>query len=176
MLWLNLTVNVRKTMKHLLRQSAAYTIWANQQIFECIGKLSEEQVNQELTSSFSSLKKTIIHMWNAEAIWWQRLKLEEKITVPGEDFTGSFAELTVLVNQQSMYWREWVGGATEMQLRHVFFYRNSKREEFKQPVYELLMHLMNHGTYHRGQLVTMLRQLGVEKIPQTDFVIFCKKK
>ena len=176
MLWLNLTVNVRKTMKQLLRQSAAYTIWANQQMFECISKLSEEQVNQEITSSFSSLRKTIIHMWNAEAIWWQRLKLEEKIVAPGDDFSGSFAELTMQMNQQSIHWREWVDAATETQLRHVFFYRNSKREEFKQPVNELLMHLLNHGTYHRGQLVTILRQLGAEKIPQTDFVVFCRKK
>lgn len=163
-------------MKHLLRQSAAYNIWANQQIFDCIGKLSELQVNQEMVSSFSSLQKTVIHMWNAEAIWWQRLKLEEKIVVPGDDFSGNFTELTALVNKQSILWRDWVDGATEAQMRHVFFYRNSKREEFKQPVYELLLHLMNHGTYHRGQLVTMLRQLGAKEIPQTDFAVFCRKK
>ncbi|MGB4843524.1 MAG: DinB family protein [Ferruginibacter sp.] len=163
-------------MKEVLKQYAAYTIWANQKIFDCMSNLSDEQINQEITSSFPSLSKTILHMWNAEAIWWQRLKLEEKIIVPGDNFTGSFTELIKQVNQQSIIWKEWVDNATETQLQHVFFYRNTKREEFKQPVYELLLHIMNHGTYHRGQLVTMLRQLGVDKIPSTDFTTFCRKK
>jgi len=176
MLYLILKVKIRKTMKQLLQQSAAYTIWANQLIFDCIGTLSEEQIKQEITSSFPSLSKTILHMWDAEVIWWQRLKLVEKIERPGEGFTGNFQELVKLVNQQSKIWKEWVDNATETQLQHVFFYRNTKREEFKQPVYEMLLHLMNHGTYHRGQLVTMLRQLGVEKIPSTDFSTFCRKK
>jgi uncharacterized damage-inducible protein DinB len=43
-------------------------------------------------------------------------------------------------------------------------------------VYQILLHLANHNTYHRGQLVNMLRQLGVEKIPQTDFVVWSRKK
>lgn len=163
-------------MKEVLKQYAAYTIWANQKIFDCMSNLSGELITQEITSSFPSLSKTILHMWNAEAIWWQRLKLEEKIIVPGDNFTGSFTELIKQMNQQSVIWKEWVDNATETQLQHVFFYRNSKREEFKQPVYELLLHIMNHGTYHRGQLVTMLRQLGVDKIPSTDFTTFCRKK
>jgi len=163
-------------MKEILQQSAAYTIWANQKIFDCIANLTEEQTDQEITSSFSSLRKTIVHMWDAESIWWQRIKLVEKIERSSEGFTGGFQELIKQVNHQSMLWKDWVDNATETQLLHVFFYRNSKREEFKQPVYELLLHLMNHGTYHRGQLVTMLRQLGVEKIPSTDFSTFCRKK
>jgi uncharacterized damage-inducible protein DinB len=163
-------------MKDLLQQCAAYTIWANQKMFDCIGLLSEEEVNREIISSFSSLQKTILHMWDAEAIWWQRLKFEERITVPSAGFSGSFSELTKKTQQQSMIWKEWVDNATEVQLNHVFAYQNNKKEQFKQPVYEVLLHLCNHGTYHRGQLVTMLRQLGADKIPATDFVIFCRKK
>jgi uncharacterized damage-inducible protein DinB len=163
-------------MKEILQQCTAYTIWANQKIFDWIANLSEEQIDQEITSSFSSLRKTIVHMWDAEAAWYQRLKLVEKIEVPSAAFTGNFAELVKKVNQQSLTWKEWVDHATEVQLQHVFAYQNSKKEQFKQPVYEMLLHIFNHGTYHRGQLVTMLRQLGVDKIPQTDFIVFCRKK
>lgn len=163
-------------MKHLMQQSAAYTYWANLQLFDCINKLAIDQVDREIISSFPSIRKTIIHMWDAECAWWQRLKLVEKIELPSTDFSGTFQELVKEVNKQTLLWKEWTGKATEAQLRHVFFYRNSKKEEFKQPVYEMLVHLMNHGTYHRGQLVTMLRQLGTESIPQTDFVVFCRKK
>lgn len=163
-------------MKLLLQQCAAYTIWANQKIFDCINSLPEEQINREIASSFSSIRKTVIHMWDAESAWWQRLKLAEKLEMPSEGFTGNFSELAAKLNQQSVNWKDWVDNATEVQLQHVFAYQNSKREQFKQPVYEVLLHLCNHATYHRGQLVTLLRQLGIEKIPQTDFVIFCRKK
>lgn len=163
-------------MKDLLQQCTAYTVWANQKLFDCIGNLPEEKISQEIVSSFSSIQKTVLHMWDAEAIWWQRLKFEERIVVPSADFAGSFAELQKKSQQQSQVWKEWVDNATEVQLQHVFAYQNTKKEQFKQPVYEMLLHLSNHATYHRGQLVTMLRQVGVEKIPQTDFVVFCRKK
>ena len=163
-------------MKQLLQQCAAYTAWANQKIFDCISNLPEEQVDKEIVSSFPSIRKTVIHMWDAEAAWWQRVRLAEKVEIPSEGFTGGFSELLARVSQQSQVWKDCVDNATEAQLQHVFAYRNNKKEEFKQPVYEVLLHVFNHGTYHRGQLVTMLRQLGADKIPQTDFVVFCRKK
>ncbi len=169
-------VKLRKTMKPILQQYAAYTTWANQQLFDCIGTLSEEQIGQEVSSSFPSIKKTALHMLDADSIWWQRLKLAEQIERPSETFSGNFAELSKKLMGQSKLWEEWVHNATETQLSHVFAYQNNKKEQFKQPVYEMLLHIFNHATYHRGQLVTMLRQLGVEKIPGTDFVLFCRKK
>jgi uncharacterized damage-inducible protein DinB len=163
-------------MKQLLQQCAAYTIWANQKIFDCIANLSDDQINRDITSSFSSIHKTVLHMWDAESAWYQRLKLAEKMQMPSADFKGTFSEMVTQLNHQSAVWKEWVDNATEVQLQHVFAYQNSKKEQFKQPVYEMLLHIFNHGTYHRGQLVMMLRQLGVDKIPQTDFSVFCRKK
>ena len=113
-------------------------------------------------------------MWNAESIWWQRLKLLEQIKMPATYFTEDFPELQMQANLQSIQWKEWVSNASELQLQHVFAYQNSKKEQFKQPVFEVLVHLFNHGTYHRGQLVTLLRQLNVQKIPATDFIVFSR--
>ena len=115
-------------------------------------------------------------MWLAEEAWWQRLKLAEQLNLVSEKFEGTLAEMLKKYGQQSADWAQWVDNASEVQLTHVFAYQNSKKEQFKQPVHEMLMHVFNHGTYHRGQLVTMLRQLGIDKIPQTDFVVFCRKK
>jgi uncharacterized damage-inducible protein DinB len=163
-------------MKQLLQQYAAYNIWANQKLFDCISNLSDDQINRDICSSFTSIHKTILHMWYAEEAWWQRLKLVEQLDLSAARFEGSFAELVKRYGQQSSDWAEWVNNATEVQLAHVFAYQNTKKEQFKQPVFEMLMHIFNHGTYHRGQLVTMLRQLGVEKIPPTDFIVYCRKK
>src|SRR5215218_8274972 len=155
-------------MKELFVQYAAYNTWANASLLQLIESLSEEQQKTEIKSSFSSLYKTVLHMLDAESIWWQRIKLQERIDVPSRTFTGSMKELITLSVQQNKQWQEWVGHTNEHGFQHEFIYFNLKKERFKQPVYQMLLHLFNHGTYHRGQLVTMLRQLGIEKIPQTD--------
>ena len=75
-------------MKKVFVQYAAYNVWANQRIADCITKLSEEQVNRVLVSSFTSIYATILHLWDAEAIWWQRLKMQEQLEIPGTAFTN----------------------------------------------------------------------------------------
>jgi len=163
-------------MKELLQQYAAYNIWANKVLFYRISKLPEEKITREIASSFPSVYKTSLHMWQAEDIWWQRLKLVENIAILSETFSGTFTELTVGLARQSQQWKDWVDNATENQLTHVFAYVRNK-EQHKMKVQDMVLHLFNHATYHRGQLVTLLRQLGEEdKIPSTDFSTYCRTR
>lgn len=163
-------------MKEILKQLAAYSYWANQRLLDVIVVLPGEKQKQEIPSSFNSLYSTVLHMWNAESIWWQRMKLQERIIAPIEIFKGGMKDLANELLQQNKQWQEWVNNASDAMLDHVFQYQNSKKEQFKQPTYQMLIHVFNHGTYHRGQLVNMLRQLGIEKIPPTDFIIWSRKK
>lgn len=163
-------------MKELLKELAAYNIWANQKIIDVILLLPEEKQKTEIPSSFKSLYSTLLHMWNAESAWWQRMKLQERIMSPFENFKGSIQELTNDLLQQNRQWQEWVNNAPDAALDHVFQYQNARKEQFKQPIYQMLLHVFNHGTYHRGQLINMLRQLGMEKLPQTDFIVWSRKK
>jgi uncharacterized damage-inducible protein DinB len=163
-------------MKELLSQYAAYNQWANQRLVELINTLDEGKQHQPLVSSFSNLFDTLLHMWNAESAWWQRVKLQERVVVPSETFKGNMLELTLQYQQQNRLWVEWTNNATDVAIEHVIQYYNSKKEYFKQPVWQIMMHVFNHSTYHRGQLVTMLRQLGVEKIPQLDLILFSRNK
>jgi uncharacterized damage-inducible protein DinB len=163
-------------MKETFLQYATYNQWANNGLLTVVLSLSEEQQTAEIKSSFPSLYKTFLHMLDASGIWWQRLKLQEKIERPGETFSGNMQALAAQVQQQDKQWAEWVSGANEHTLKHEFIYYNSRKERFKQPVCQMLLHLFNHNTYHRGQVVTMLRQLGVEKILATDFIVWSRKK
>jgi uncharacterized damage-inducible protein DinB len=165
-----------QTMKELLRQFATYNIWANQKILEVILSLQEEKQKQELPSSFKSLYTTVLHMWDAESIWWQRMKLHERFIVPSENFKGTMQDVCNGLLQQNQQWLDWVSNATDIALEHVFQYQNSKKEQFKQPIYQMILHVFNHGTYHRGQLINILRQLGIEKLPQTDFIVWSRRK
>lgn len=163
-------------MKKLLAQYAAYNVWANQRITDCINNLADDQINKEIKSSFPSLYKTVLHLWDVEAVWWQRMKLQENVQWPGETFTGTILELSQQLMLQSKQWKEWIDLATEAALEHEFIYKNSKKDQFKQPMYEALHHLFNHQTFHRGQIITMLRQVGLEEIPNTDLIAFLRKK
>jgi uncharacterized damage-inducible protein DinB len=162
-------------MKQLLQQYAAYNLWANKKIIETANLLSEEQINTEIVSSFPSVYKTFLHLMEVEYVWWERLKLSEHDT-PSGWFTGDFTELSKKLLELSRQWQEWIESANEVNITHVFAYQNSKKEHFKQPVYEMLLHLFNHQNLHRGQLITMFRQLGLDKIPPTDFIVFSRKK
>ena len=163
-------------MKELLKQYASYNVWASQRLFDLILSLPVEKHAAELPSSFTSLYKTILHMLDAESIWWQRLKLQERIIIPSENFSGDLKELANALTAQSRQWEEWVANASELALDHVFQYADRKGQLFKMPVYQMVHHVFNHGTYHRGQLVNMLRQLGVEKAVSTDFSLWARGK
>jgi uncharacterized damage-inducible protein DinB len=162
-------------MKILLTQLATYHLWANQLLIDRILQLPQELQQKELPGSFPALSKTLLHMLDAESIWWQRMKLQEHVVRPGDHFTGSCADVAKALIQQSKQWQEWVLAAQPHMLDHEFIYRNNRKETFKQPVFQVLVHIFNHGTYHRGQLVSMLRQLQAGNIPATDFIVWSRK-
>ena len=163
-------------MKELLGQYAVYNTWANQKLIECIQGQPEEIAVKEIPSSFKTLQSTLLHMWDAESIWWQRMKLQEGTVAPSTNFKGTTRDVVTALQHQNKLWENWIGNASPAALDHVFMYYSTKGEPFKMPVFQMLMHVFNHGTYHRGQLVNMLRQLGVQKIPQTDFVVWTRSK
>ncbi|HKP31838.1 MAG TPA: DinB family protein [Chitinophagaceae bacterium] len=163
-------------MKELLQQYATYNTWANQKLGDLILSLPPEMQIAEIASSFRSIHHTLLHMLDAESIWWQRIKLQENVIPPSSNFNGDTKELYQLLLQQNKFYEEWVASSSEMALEHVFKYYNTKREPFKVPTFQVLLQIFNHGSYHRGQLVTMLRQLGQTKIPQTDFIVWSRRK
>jgi uncharacterized damage-inducible protein DinB len=163
-------------MKSIIRQLAGYNVWANDMILKTIVPLPAEMHLQKMESSYGSLLDTVMHLADAGSIWWQRLKLSEKLIIPGKDFSGGMNEAAVLLMQQDKQWLDWMTETNERMMEHEFIYLNSKKEQVKQPVYQVLLHVFNHATYHRGQLVNMLRQLGIQKIPATDFTVFTRKK
>jgi uncharacterized damage-inducible protein DinB len=115
-------------------------------------------------------------MWDAESAWWQRMHKHEKVLVPSQNFNPNMKEAINGLLSQSTLWADFAASVTEQELKTPLQYRNIKGEEFSQPLHEILLHVFNHGTYHRGQLVTMLRALGHEgALPPIDFIVWCRK-
>jgi len=165
----------KNKMKQIFEEYAMYNVWANQRMIDTILPLPEETVKRTVASSFSSLHLTLLHLLNTESIWWQRIKLIENVEMPGNE-NNSIQENASGLIMQSKQWKEWIEKSNSAAFEHEFIYRNSKKEQFKQPVYQVLLQLFNHGTYHRGQLVTILRQLEITTIPSTDFIAWSRRK
>ena len=163
-------------MKESILQLSQYNLWANSRLADRILTLPPEHIIQNLSSSFASLRLTMLHMWNAESVWWQRVKLQERIIMPSLEFNGNIQEASAGLMQQDLLWKSWVEHASDISLEHTIQYYNTKKENFKQPVWQIVLHVVNHSTYHRGQLINMLRQVGVEKLPHTDFIYWTRKK
>lgn len=164
-------------MKELLLQYANYNIWANKLMIDAMLKLEEAQVDREIISSFPSLRKTVYHTWSGEFVWVQRLQQVAQPVWLAGTYTGSFAEACQDWQRVSGALAEQVNSyKDELALQQLVPYHDLKGNPHATRVCDMLNHVFNHSTYHRGQLVTMLRQLGVSEIPNTDLIAFVRMK
>lgn len=160
-------------MKQLLLQYAKYNVWANKRIVDVLLKLDTSLLVQEMVSSFPTLSTTALHIWSAEAVWLQRLELVEQPVWYQNTFTGSFPEICTGWQKASEGLQVFVERQfDDRAFEHVLQYYNMQKRSVKLPVHTVLTHAFNHSSYHRGQLTTMLRQVGVEKIPSMDMLIY----
>lgn len=137
-------------------------------------EVPQEVLTKKMESSFESIYDTFLHVASADNTWWQRIQLNEHIEPLPEATINDFKKLTEMMLKMSDQWVEWINNSEEKKFHHVMEYRNSKRESFKQPVYEILLHVFNHQTYHHGQIICMLRQQKIGKLPATDFVAYTR--
>lgn len=140
-------------------------------------KQDDELLDREINSSFSTLRRTVLHMWSAEFVWLQRLQLEEQPVGMEKTFTGNFEQACTEWQDCSEVVKQFVARQFDDKgFEHVIQYYNSEKKSFKTPVGTILQQIFNHGTYHRGQLVTMMHQANINPIPNTDFITFARGK
>ena len=164
-------------MKELLWEYAEYNVWANKLIVDALLPMGDGIAEQETASSFPTLRTTVAHTYGAEHIWLQRLQLVEHPAWVGNDAGESFAALCRQWQQASAALMQFIGRQhDDKAMEHVCEYKDRSGNFFKTPVYQILHHVFNHSTYHRGQLITMMRQLGVTTVPGTDFIAFVRRK
>jgi uncharacterized damage-inducible protein DinB len=163
------TIIMGEDLTTLIQRYAAYNHWANQQMADWLRTGSEEQLNQEIESSFSSLKETVLHIWSAEYLWLQTVKDLSSDNNPAKNFEGSKEELLAGWLKASENFSNHV---KTMSLEDLQTQRPRSRGDSYTVIVDMIHHCMNHSTYHRGQLITMGRQAGLETPPRTDFIYY----
>jgi uncharacterized damage-inducible protein DinB len=159
------------TKKYFI-ELAKYNLWANKIVTEWLGSIEESQWNTEMISSFNSIKETTIHILSAEHIWYERLMKYAEPKWLAFDLAGDKKEVILLWLKASSNLLSFVEQMDENKLTELTYYKRINGEEFEQPTYEILGHIFNHSTYHRGQLVTMLRQTGFTQVSSTDILLY----
>ena len=160
-------------MKEQLELYVKSNVWANQRIGKVLSKMPSEKLDQAIVSSFPSLRKTVYHIWDAEIIWLNRLQGKSLDHWPHEKLTGE--EPIESFVKTSEEFRDFVLAQPAAFTNGSVTFTRTGGASYESPVFGMVMHTMNHSSFHRGQLVTMLRQAGVTEIPGTDLIWYMRE-
>jgi uncharacterized damage-inducible protein DinB len=154
-----------------VRELYDYNVWANHCILDASAALTEEQFFRDLRSSFRSVRDTIVHILGAEWIWLERCNGRSPGALPPPEPFVSVSHVRARWGEIERDQLEFVRGLSAADLDRVIDYRNQRGNRFAYPLQKVLRHVVNHSTYHRGQVASMLRQLGV--VPAaTDLLLY----
>ena len=159
-----------------IRRLYEYLFWAHERMMSGVQQLTPEEFGRDLGASHRSVRETLVHMMSVEWLYLSRwhgvfpdkmLSLEAFPTLEGleERWSGIRREL-----------RGFLGRVKKEHLNNLMVYRNIGGEEVKLPLHVGLMHLVNHATYHRGQIANMFRQLGKETEPTDLFRYYIEEQ
>ena len=161
--------------KQYFLEVADYNIWANDIVLSWINNITDEQWKKHVVSSFNSIAETVLHITSAEKIWLERLNKAESPVWLQSTFKGTRNEVIGLWKNASAGLKKFVEGFNEEALRDKLVFRRINGDRYEMPHYQVFAHIFNHSTYHRGQLVTMLRQVGFTDVGSTDKLGFYRK-
>lgn len=157
-----------------LRELYDYNYWARDRQLEACAALTEEQFLRPTGNSFASVRDVLAHLAYAEWIWHERWCGKS----PTKDDAREYAADTFLnLEAVRVRWqglehdvRAYLAGLDERRLKQPLSYVNTRGEHFTYPLGDTLFHVVNHQTYHRGQITTLLRQLGAAA-PAIDYLV-----
>ena len=154
-----------------LRLLLDYHYWARDRVLEATAALTPEQFARELGGSFRSVRDTLGHLIGAEQVWLSRWTGSALRAMPPSDQFADFAAVRAAWAESEGKVRAFLA-ALGTDVGRVIAYSMFNGQSTSSPFWHMLQHVVNHGSYHRGQVTTLLRQLGAQPI-STDFVLYC---
>ena len=161
--------------KQYFTELAGFNIWANNIVCDWLLQLSDEQWKQHIVSSFNSIAETTLHIASAEQAWLERFQGNKNIVWQQSVFKGSKEDVVSFWKNASEGLKDYISNFDENMLLANLDFKRLNGDAYSMPWYQLFAHVVNHSAYHRGQLVTMLRQAGFEGVGSTDLLGFYRK-
>lgn len=151
----------------------AYTEWATARLIEALRRIPDAARRRRDDSAFGSLHGTFTHLIAAEWVWVERWHGRAAPAPPAWAGEASFDELLAHLDAVQAARAAFLRGLTEADLARPIAYRTFAGVESANPIGELVRHVVNHGTYHRGQISMRIRQLG-DQPPSTDYIAWLR--
>lgn len=156
-------------------QLVAYDDWANDRVIEALAGLSEEELDRPLPGSFPSLRATWAHLVMAEWLWFERWQGRSPAALPEWTAGASLERLNEALLEVRRQRAEILAALGGEDLQRQATYTNLARSlTWRVEIGQMLTHVVTHSTYHRGQITTLLRQLGRNGVT-TDFLVFAAR-
>jgi uncharacterized damage-inducible protein DinB len=153
----------------LLRTQLEYSFRASEHTLEALRQVPEEELRRDRGNSHGGLLDTLVHIYCSDRVWASRAvgRPLTRLAEPGE--TWSLDILQTGWQQVGRQWLEWSDSVQDVRAK--LAYRNLSGQPLEIELWQMVFHVVNHATYHRGQITTMLRQLGYTPVP-TDLHTF----
>jgi uncharacterized damage-inducible protein DinB len=149
--------------------------WADDIVLAAASQISGDRMGADLGSSFKSILDTLTHIYLAELVWLRRVQGNGNARLADLAAPPDMNALRQAWPEVHRAWLEWVGSFSPDELNNLCAHRNSAGVESSLPYWQIALHVVNHGSYHRGQVATMLRQSGC--VPQgTDLALFYRTR
>ena len=152
-----------------------FNSWANHRILDACAPLPDEQFTRDLGNSFPSVHHTLFHICGAEWIWLERWHGRSPSAIPS---AADYPHLEAVRRRWADIERDledYVASLTTEDLQRILNFKTLAGVPHSQPLWQCLQHVANHGTYHRGQITTMLRQLDAKPVG-TDMIAFYRER
>lgn len=152
-----------------------YNEWANARYIEVVSGFSPDQFTRQLGHSWGSVHGTLVHMMSAEWIWLNRWKGRSPAAMLSPEDYPTLAQICARWIGISRDLHGFVIAQTSQTLSEDIAYQNTRGQSFSLPLWQLMAHLANHGTHHRGELAAMFATLEVPH-PEEDLLIYLLSK
>jgi uncharacterized damage-inducible protein DinB len=152
-----------------------YHYWARDRLLDAVQTLSDEQYNRDLGSSFKSIRDTLTHIYAAEWAWYQRWQGDSPPTLIASDRFADLAALRAAWIEHEARMRAFVDGLGS-DVDRIVSYTLFSGHAGASPMWQMVQHVVNHASYHRGQITTMLRQIGAPPAKPLDMIAYYRVK
>ncbi|HEY7288320.1 MAG TPA: DinB family protein [Vicinamibacterales bacterium] len=153
-----------------------YHYWARDHMLDAIGALTSEQYNKDLGSSFKSIRETAVHIYAAEWAWHSRWRGTSPTGLLSSDAFPDVAALRHAWTALEANLRDFTSSLGDSRIDTVIDYKLLSGAAGSSPFWQMLQHVVNHASYHRGQVTTMLRQLGAAPAKSMDMIAFYRTR
>ena len=153
-----------------------YHYWARDRMFTAIETLSAADYTRPLGSSFPSIRDTVVHLYLAEWIWLQRWHGASPSAPPDSALYPDVASVRAAWIALEAQVRAYVAGLDDVRLAERVDYRNLAGVAGNSSRWSMVQHVVNHASYHRGQVTTMVRQAGGTAPPPQDLIAYYREK